>query len=87
MAYLFRWKARPDIADLERNLDELRTTIIRLRHQLHGKDQFINRLKFLVQERMTRIDDQRGRIEQLQERNQALDQKAEHYATLLSRDG
>jgi len=59
----FRWRSRPAAAALERNVDELRTVVIRLRREVSSKDQYIGRLKFLCQERMTRIDDQRGQIE------------------------
>jgi hypothetical protein len=81
--YLFRWKARPDVAQLEQTVDQLRTELIRMRRQLTGKEQYINRLKFLMQERMTRIDDQRGQIEQLRAANQKLDAEADHLAALV----
>jgi hypothetical protein len=59
----FRWRSRPDAAQLEHTIDQLRTENIRLRREVSSKDQYIGRLKFLCQERMTRIDDQRGQIE------------------------
>ena len=87
MLHRYRWKSRPDIAELETQLDVLRMTVVKLRREVSNKEQYIGRLKLLCHERTTRIDDQRGRIEQLQERNQQLDQEAEHYASMLtSRD-
>ena len=34
MAYPLRWKARPDIAQLEQDIDRIRSELIRLRRQL-----------------------------------------------------
>ena len=48
MAYLFRWKARPDIAALEQNIDELRTVVIQLRHELGNKQRHVGQLKVLL---------------------------------------
>jgi Mg2+ and Co2+ transporter CorA len=87
MLLRYRWKSRPDVGQLEQTIDQLRTELIQLRREVSNKEQYIGRLKILCHERTTRIDDQRGRIEQLQERNQQLDQEAEHYASMLtSRD-
>ena len=87
MLLRYRWKSRPDVGQLEQTIDQLRTELIQLRREVSNKEQYIGRLKMLCHERTTRIDDQRGRIEQLQERNQQLDQEAEHYASMLtSRD-
>jgi len=79
----YRWKARPDVAQLEQAIDQLRTELIRTRRQLTGKQQYIDRLKFLVQQRSNRIDDQRGRIEKLQERNRHLDEEHDHLAEMV----
>jgi chromosome segregation ATPase len=79
----FRWKARPDVSQLEQTIDRLQTELIRLRREVGDKEQYINRLTFLCHERMTRIDDQRGRIEQLQQRNQQLDQECESLVALV----
>ena len=79
----YRWKARPDVAQLEQAIDQLRTELIRTRRQLTGKQQYIDRLKFLVQQRSNRIDDQRGRIEKLQERNRHLDEENDHLAEMV----
>ena len=81
--YLFRWKTRPDIAQLEQTVDQLRTELIRTRRQLTGKQQYIDRLKFLVQQRSTTIDDQRGKLEQSQAQIRQLDEEADHLAELV----
>src|SRR5262249_14400316 len=84
MHLYYRWRSRPDIAQLEHTVDQLRTELIKLRRQLSGKEQYIDRLKFLCHERMTRIDDQRGQIEQLRAANQKLDAEAEAYYQRLA---
>jgi len=81
--YLFRWKARPDIAQLETTVDQLRTELIRMRRQLSGKEQYIARLKTLVRQRSTTIDDQRGKLEQSQAQIRQLDEEADHLAELV----
>ena len=81
--YLFRWRSRPDIAALEQTVDQLHTELIRMRRQLRGKEQFIDRLKFLVRQRSTTIDDQRGRLEQSRQQIRQLDAEADHLAELV----
>ena len=49
---------------------------------MSGKDQF-NRLKFLVQERMARIDDLNAKLEQARVQNRKLDEENEHLATMI----
>ena len=79
----FRWRSRPDAAQLEHTIDQLRTELIKLRRQLSGKDQYIDRLKVLRHERTTRIDDLRATIDDLRAANQKLDAEAERYAQLV----
>ena len=50
---------------------------------MSGKDQFINRLKFLVQERMARIDDLNAKLKQARVQNRKLDEENEHLATMI----
>jgi hypothetical protein len=80
----YRWRSRPDIAQLEHTIDRLQTELIKLRREVSDKEQFIGRLTFLCQERMTRIDDQRGTIEQLRATCQKLDAEAEAYFQRLA---
>jgi hypothetical protein len=79
----YRWRSAPPVEQLERDLDALRTENIRLRREAANKDLYIGRLKVLCHERTARIDDQRGRIEQLQERNRCLDEEAERLAEMV----
>jgi hypothetical protein len=57
--------------------------LIRTRRQLRGKDQYISRLKFLVQQRSNTIDDQRGQLEQSQAQIRQLDAEADHLAEMV----
>ena len=83
MAYLFRWEARPDIAQLEQAIDQLRTELIKLRREVSDKEQYIGRLKVLCHERTTRIDNLRATIDDLRAANQKLDAEADHLAELV----
>jgi len=50
---------------------------------LRGKEQYIGRLKTLVQLRSNTIDDQRGRLEQSQAQIRQLSEEADHLAELV----
>jgi hypothetical protein len=63
MSWNYHWRTSPAVSVLGQTIDQLRTENIRLRRQLSGKDQYIDRLKFLVQQRSNTIDDQRGKLE------------------------
>ena len=82
--YLFRWKSRPDIAQLERNVDELRTVIIQLRRQLTHKTGYAAKLELVLHQRTERIDELANTIATLREQNQRLDAEAEHYFRMLA---
>jgi septal ring factor EnvC (AmiA/AmiB activator) len=84
--YLFRWKSRPDIASLERNVDELRTVVIQLRHELGNKRRHVGQLKTLLLQRTERIDELANTIATLREQNQRLDAEAENYFRMLAAD-
>jgi hypothetical protein len=79
----YRWRSRPDAAALERNIDELRTENIRLRHELQTKQSQVGGLKPLHQ-RTERIDELANTIAVLREQNQRLDAEAEHYFRMLA---
>jgi len=68
---------------LEQTVDQLRTELIKLRRQLNGKEQYIGRLQFLVQQRSNVIDDQRGKLEQSQAQIRQLNDEADHLAELV----
>ena len=69
------WKSRT-LAPVERERDQLRTEVVRLKHDLAGKDQFVDRLQFLLRRRIETIDDLTGRLEQARAANQKLAQLA-----------
>ena len=76
------WKFRR-LDLIERECDQLRSEIVRLKHDLSNKERFIGRLKFLCRERMTRIDDLNGKVDQLRHQNKLLESEAEHYADMI----
>jgi len=69
----FRWRSRPDAAALERNVDELRTVIIQLRHELGNKQRHVGQLKVLLLQRTERIDELTAQVDQLRMQNRRLD--------------
>ena len=77
------WKPRP-VSNLQRENDALKTTIGCLRRDLSNKAQFVDRLEFLLRERMETIDALHGTIDQLRAANRRLDEEAEYLAQLVS---
>ena len=71
---------------LMRENDGLRTTIVCLRREIENKQGSISRLETLLRERLTRIDELNGKIDQLRHQNKKLDAEAEHYAALLTQN-
>jgi hypothetical protein len=79
----YRWRSRPDVGQLERNLDELRTTVVRLRHELETKQGAVGRLEVLVRERSNRIDELANTVAVLRDQNRRLNEEADHLAALV----
>jgi predicted RNase H-like nuclease (RuvC/YqgF family) len=79
----YHWRASPAVEQLERHIDELRTTVVRLRHEVETKQSHLGRLKILVQQRSNTIDDLRGKLEQSQQQIRQLNEEADHLATLV----
>jgi len=75
--------AHPGAAALERNLDELRTTVIKLRHELTNKEGYAATLELVLRQRMERIDQLNGQLEQVREQNRRLDAEAERLAEMV----
>jgi hypothetical protein len=71
----FRLRPRT-LEPVERELDQLRTEVVRLKHDLEGKARFVDRLQFLLRRRTETIDDLTGRLEQARAANQKLAQLA-----------
>ena len=74
-AVSLRLRPRP-LEPVERQLDQLRTEVVRLKHDLAGKAQFVDRLQFLLRRRTETIDDLTGKLEQARAANQKLAQLA-----------
>jgi uncharacterized coiled-coil DUF342 family protein len=73
-----------EVQHLLKEIDGLRTEIVRLRHELTNKTQYASRLEVLLRERMEKIDEFTATIDQLRERNRKLDAEAEHLAALVA---
>ena len=74
---------RPDAAALERNVDELRTVIIQLRHELTNKTGYAATLELVLKQRTQTIDDLRGKLDQLRAVNARLDAEAERLCEMV----
>jgi hypothetical protein len=78
------WKLKPrPLEPIERERDHLRTEVVRLKHDLEGKEQFLNRLQFLLRRRTETIDDLTGKLEAARAANQKLDAECERYAEMV----
>ena len=71
--------------ELNRVNDGLKTTICCLRRELEIKQTYAARLEYLLHERLTRIDDLNGRIDQL--RNRKLNAECERLAEIVRPEG
>jgi hypothetical protein len=80
----YRWRSRPNVAQLQTEIDALKTAVIHLRRELQNKQGANGRLKLLLRERLTRIDELTGQVEQLRAANQKLDAEAEAYYQRLA---
>jgi hypothetical protein len=78
-----RWRSRPDIAPPEHEIDALKTVVIQLRRELTDKTGYAATLELVLHQRLETIDALRGRIEQLQERNQQLGAEADRLAEMV----
>jgi len=69
---------------IQKEIGGLCTELIQLRHQLASKQQYAERLEVLLRERLERIDDLNGKLEQARERNKRLKAEAEHLAAMVA---
>jgi hypothetical protein len=67
---------------LQKENDGVRTEIVKLRHELTNKQGYAERLEVLLRERLERIDDLNGKLEQAREQNKRLKAEAEHQAAM-----
>jgi hypothetical protein len=86
MAYRYRWRSRADLSQLEQEIAALKSTVLSLRRELGNKQGAKGRLKILLRERLTRIDNLTAQVDQLRHLNKKLDAEAEHYAALLAQN-
>jgi hypothetical protein len=66
-----------------RECETLKTQLALLHTKLTDKEGHVSRLKFLLRERLTRIDDLTGRLDQARAANQRLEQECEKLAELF----
>jgi hypothetical protein len=76
------WKFRQP-APVEKENDQLRMTIIVLRHQLTTKEGYAATLERVLQQRLETIDTLRGQLEAARAANQRLDRENESLAELV----
>jgi hypothetical protein len=79
----YRWRSRPNVAQLEHEIDALKVIVIRLRRELENKQGANGRLKLLLRERLTRIDELNGKLDQLRAANARLDAEAERLCEMV----
>jgi hypothetical protein len=79
----YKWRSRPDIGQLEQEIDALKTVVIRLRRELQNKQGANGRLKLLLRERLARIDELTGTIDRLRDQNRRLDEEADRLAEMV----
>jgi chromosome segregation ATPase len=63
--------------------DELKTTIICLRHELANRKGHIERLRYLLVARLARIDELNSKLDQLRDQNRKLDTENEHLCEMM----
>ena len=76
------WKFRK-LAPLERENDQLRTTIVCLRRELETKQGAVSSLELVLRQRLETIDNLRGQLEAARAANQRLDRECEHLVQLV----
>jgi len=79
----YRWKSRPDVAQLEQAIDQLRTVIIQLRRELTNKEDYAAKLELALHERLTRIDALTATVDSLRQQNRRLDKEAERLVEMV----
>ena len=70
--------------DLQRENDQLRTTIVCLRREIENKAGAVSRLELLLHKRLDRIDQLQGTVDQLRFKNRMLGQENGHLAAMLA---
>jgi len=76
------WKARR-LEPIERENDALRTTIVRLRHELRTKQTAVSGLELALHQRHKTIDDLVGKLEWVRDQNRRLNEEADRLAEMV----
>ena len=71
------------VLPLERQYEALKTENVCLHTELQHQQDFVSRLKFLLSERLNKIDQLNATIDRLREQNRRLDAEAERYAEMV----
>jgi hypothetical protein len=80
----YRWRSHPSVAQLEHEIDTLRSELVRLRHDLTSKVGYAAKLELVLHQRMERIDQLQAAIDLLRQRNQHLDLENHCLTALLA---
>jgi hypothetical protein len=70
------------VLPLERQYEALKTENVCLHTELRHQQDFVSRLKFLLRERLARIDDLNGKLEQARAQIRKLGEENDHLAQL-----
>jgi chromosome segregation ATPase len=76
------WKLR-EANKVARECETLKTQLALLHTKLTDKEGHVSRLRFLLSERLRRIDDLNGKLEQARAQIRKLDGECEHLAELV----
>jgi hypothetical protein len=71
------------VVPLQQENSALKTTIVCLRRELETKGGHVDRLKFLLSERLNRIDQLNATIDRLRDQNRKLDAENEHLVEMV----
>jgi len=80
----YHWRASPAVEQLERHIDELPTTVIRLRREVENKAGYAAKLELVLKQRTQTIDALNGKLEQARAQCRRLDAECEHYFQMLA---
>ena len=83
MQHHIRWRSRPNVAKLEQNIDQLRTTVIKLRRDLTNKSGYAAKFEAVLRSRTERIDELANTVATLRDQNRRLDEEAERLAQMV----
>jgi hypothetical protein len=71
------------VVPLQRQCEALKTENVCLHTKLQHQQDFVGKLKFLLTERLNKIDQLNATIDRLREQNRRLDVEAERYAEMV----